>query len=27
LEFQSFQEGDFQKLRRLLKEIGETYNQ
>ena len=27
LEFQSFQEGDFQELRRLLKEIGETYSQ
>lgn len=24
LEFQSFQEGDLQKLRRLLKEVGET---
>ena len=25
LEFQSFQEGDLQKLRRLLKEVGETH--
>jgi c-di-GMP-binding flagellar brake protein YcgR len=25
LEFQSFQKGDLQKLRRLLKEVGETY--
>jgi c-di-GMP-binding flagellar brake protein YcgR len=24
LEFESFQEGDFQKLKRLLKEVGET---
>jgi c-di-GMP-binding flagellar brake protein YcgR len=26
LEFKSFQEGDLQKLRRLLKEVGETHN-
>jgi c-di-GMP-binding flagellar brake protein YcgR len=26
LEFQSFQEGDLQKLRRLLKEVGETHS-
>ena len=25
LEFESFQEGDFQKLRKLLKELGETH--
>jgi c-di-GMP-binding flagellar brake protein YcgR len=26
LEFQSFQEGDLQKLKRLLKEVGETHS-
>ncbi len=26
LEFQSFQEGDLQKLRKLLKEVGETHS-
>ena len=26
LEFESFQEGDLQKLRRLLKEVGETHS-
>ncbi len=27
LEFQSFIEGDLDKLKRLLKEVGETYNE